>query len=123
MTTQALSRTEMYIQISRVHRRRFAINDSLLQDEYETNLVTNPETNPETEDVTETGCTNLKPAVNWLDFWKRARVYPEQLTAYPDASNHTSSRHRRREFQRARANAYVSDTDDDTQSDTDVIVQ
>ena len=33
MTTQALYRTEMYIQISRVHRRRFAINDSLLQDE------------------------------------------------------------------------------------------
>jgi hypothetical protein len=121
MTTQALSRTEMYIQISRVHRRRFAINDSLLQDEYDTNL----ETNPETEEMTviaETVCSELKPAVNWLDFWKRARVYPEQLTAYPDASNHTSSRHRRREFQRARANAYVSDTDDDTQSDTDVIV-
>ena len=49
----------------------------------------------EREKVPETIESNNQP-INWLDFWKRARVYPETPIAYPDASQYVSSRQRRR---------------------------
>jgi len=91
-TTNALARTQMYVKISRIHRRKDSIKDSL-QGEGE-------EVGREGEEVgrdefPETIESNNQP-INWLDFWKRARVYPEPPIAYPDASQYVSSRQRRR---------------------------
>lgn len=110
MSVPILSRTELYIQMSRVHRRRNVIRESLLQDDSrpETETV-EPHQQPETPNY-------IKNMVN-LDFWKRARIYPDQPVPYPDASQHVSSRRRRQIPQRERANAYVSD---DTESESDM---
>ena len=104
---------------TRVHRRMENIRESLLGD-IETHEGAVSQDEEMAEGIIE-GFTNLV-AVNWSDFWKRARVYPEHRVAYPDASVHVSSRQRpRNEVQaniRARSNAYVSDTDDESDDDT-----
>jgi hypothetical protein len=122
MTTNALARTKMYVEISRIHRRNDLIKNSLQQEGIQGE---EKEEAPETMESNNNPLINLTPTVNWLDFWKRAKVYPEQLVAYPDASQHVSSRRRRSpgfQKERARANAYVSDTDD-SDSEEDVVIQ
>ena len=126
---QKQQRTNMFIQISRVHRKRSDIR-SFLQ-EYE-----EQESRPETEvieinssensfmnhPITLSSNSSANFSVNWLDFWNRSKIYPEHEVAYPDASQHVSSRQRRRpDFQRQRSNAYVTDTDD-SDLEEDVVI-
>ena len=106
--------------LSRVHRRRDVIIESL-QDSQETSDIESQSPVLEEERV---GLTLIKQiAVNWSEFWKQSRIYPEQQVAYPDASEYVSSRQRPiNEVQaraRSRSNAYVSDTD--SESDTENI--
>lgn len=80
-----LQRTEMYIKISRIHRRRGVVAETDVPHIRENNASTN---------------------ATWSDFWKRpkppadARIYPEQVQEQLAS------------IQRQRANAHVSDTDD-----------
>jgi len=108
---------------SRVHSRREGIRESLLATDIETQEGSVAQDEEMAEGIIE-GFANLV-AVNWSDFWKRAKIYPEHCVAYPDASVHVSSRQRpRNEVQaniRARSNAYVSDTDDE--SDTEDVIE
>ena len=114
---QKQQRTNMFIQISRVHRKR----NSMIQEEDLPQEEGKEELTPETEITQEV--VEINSTLNWIDFWKRARVYPEQEVSYPDASRHISSRQRRRpDFQRQRANAYVTDTDD-SDSEPDIVIQ
>ena len=112
-------RTNMFIQISRVHRKRIVISESfqsatIFQEEGEERKEGDEGVRAEYE---------IKPAVNWLDFWSRARIYPEHEVTYPDASQHVSSRQRHRvQVQRQRANAYVTESDD-SDSEPDVVIQ
>ena len=114
---QKQQRTNMFIQISRVHRKRNAvIQEDLPQEEEEKEELT-----PETEIIQEV--VEINSTLNWIDFWKRAKVYPEQEVSYPDASQHVSLRQRPRgHVQRQRANAYVTESDD-SDSEPDVVIQ
>ena len=94
---------------TRVHRRMENIRESLLGD-IETQEGAVAQDEEMTEGIIE-GFTNLV-AVNWSDFWKRARVYPEHRVAYPDASEHVSSR-QRPIIERSN----MSDTDDESVAD------
>ena len=91
-TTNALARTQMYVKISRIHRRKDSIEDSL---QGEGEQVGREGEEVGRDEFPETIESNNQP-INWLDFWKRARVYPETPVAYPDASQYVSSRQRRR---------------------------
>lgn len=92
-TTNALARTQMYVKISRIHRRKDSIEDSLQGEGEEVGREEGQEEGGVGRD--EVPESNNQP-INWLDFWKRARVYPETPVAYPDASQYVSSRQRRR---------------------------
>ena len=87
-TTNALARTQMYVKISRIHRRKDSIEDSL---QGEGEQVGREGEEVGRDEFPETIESNNQP-INWLDFWKRARVYPETPVAYPDASQYVSSR-------------------------------
>ena len=119
--------------LSRVHRRRVIISESFAESQEGTE-VESPIQNTRSEVVNEVvnevireeqgvdGLLNLI-SVNWMDFWKRAKIYPDHSIAYPDASAYISSRRRtRHQFQRPRANAYLSDTDDESDCDSVVVV-
>jgi hypothetical protein len=94
-TTNALARTQMYVKISRIHRRKDSIEDSLQGEGEQVGREGEQEEEVGRDEVPETIESNNQP-INWLDFWKRARVYPETPIAYPDASQYVSSRQRRR---------------------------
>jgi hypothetical protein len=126
-------RTAMNIRMSRVHRRRDVINDSYSYEvARELGLGVREEQHAQgeqSETDTKFDATSNNH-INWIDFWNRARIYPEQTVAYPDASEYVSSRQRQRPgLQRRRANAFVPDTDDEDDDDSelnsevDVVIQ
>lgn len=106
------------ITLSRVHRRRGLISLSIREGQ----VFQEEQAEERAEEREEVGMNLF--AVNWAEFWKRVKIYPEQVE-YPDASGYVSLRHRSRTQERARERArevaYVSDTDSESVCD-DVIV-
>lgn len=111
--------------LSRVHRRRFIISESF-QESQEGTEVESQSTQDEAKEAKEAkeeeqkGLLNII-AVNWTDFWKRSKIYPERPVAYPDASGYISSRRRSRhqaqDMSSEVASAYLSDTDSESGMD------
>lgn len=96
---------------SRNQRRIDFIRDSIMQENNEDSDMAIPTTIPLHPVFTFTP----QSYINWENFWKRVKIYPEQEVAYPDSSQHFSTRQRIRNFSRQRANAYVSDTESDSE--------
>jgi len=118
------SNRTVYIPIatrSRVHRRREVIIDSF-QDGQVVDVETHntQETQEGLEEEHREGIVNLI-AINWTDFWKRVKIYPDRPVAYPDASGYISSRRRTRHQVQSVASdvasAYLSDTDSESGMD------
>lgn len=111
------SNRTVYIPIatrSRVHRRREVIIDSF-QDGQVVDIETH-NTQEGFEEEHREGIANLI-AINWTDFWRRVKIYPDRPVAYPDASGYISSRRRTRHQVQSVASAYLSDTDSESEID------
>ena len=108
--------------LSRVHRRRDVISESLRESQETFDIEAQPQL---LEEDAEGSIVNLI-AVNWSEFWKHARIYPEQPVEYADASEHISSRQRLRNEVlarvRERSNAYVSDTDSESDTEENIVI-
>ena len=115
----------MSISQVRVHRRGNAIRESLQQEVQGTDQGTDRQgTDQQGNDqgivqVDDGVFIGLNLFANWLDFWRQAKIYPEPTVEYPDTSAYVSSRQRQRHrtMNRIRANAYVSDTGSDLDSE------
>jgi hypothetical protein len=111
--------------LSRVHRRRFIISESF-QESQEGTEVESQSTQDEAKEAKEEEQLLNIIAVNWTDFWKRVKIYPEQPVEYSDASGYVSSRQRSRNpvqaRVRARSNAYVSDTESESDTESNTLV-
>jgi hypothetical protein len=112
--------------LSRVHRRRRIISESLQESQEGTEEGTDTERLVQTEnnrdDVQRYDVANLI-SVNWMEFWKRVKIYPDQEVLYPDTSEYVSLRHRTREVSaRARARANASDTESESDCEENNVV-
>ena len=92
---------------SRSQRRRNAIQLSI-QDTEEVRRIEEEKQ----QDIINTTELIQTLQVNWTDFWKRAKIYPDHRVEYADTSSHFSVRQRLQNGQRLRANAIVSDTEE-----------
>ena len=117
MNTQQLARPTDVLNVvgSRNQRRIDFIRESMMQEDNEESNMAIQQPLPLPQMI------KCQVAINWDNFWKRARIYPEQEVAYADASQHVSTRRRIQNFRRQRANAYVSDTDE-SESGDDIVV-
>ena len=109
--------------LSRVHRRRIIISESLQESQEGTGEGTDTEPLVQTEnnrdDVRSEGISNLI-YVNWMDCWKRVKIYPEQEVLYPDTSEYVSLRRRSRtQLQEERD---VSNTESETDCEENNVV-
>ena len=100
----------LVVNVPRVHRRRVNINESLLQSREHPPLQQEQEQEEEEEEVRVGVGSIPNMVVAWAEFWKRAKIYPEQTES---VSEHVSSRHRRvRNHLHSMLQSNVSDTEE-----------
>jgi len=97
----------LVVNVPRVHRRRDNISESLL-------LQEETSSEPTTLSVLEEAHIAMPSIPNmvvaWAEFWKRAKIYPEQTES---VSEHVSSRHRGVRNQERDYETESSDDDDE----------
>jgi hypothetical protein len=102
----------LVVNVPRVHRRRDNISESLLQEE----TSSEPTTLSVSEEV-RVGVVRIpNVVVAWVEFWKRAKIYPEQTES---VSEHVSSRHR---GVRNQESDYETESSDDGETECIVVV-